>query len=118
MAEARRADLTRHCPAFQAAVELVGRRWNGAIVLAAHRGACRYSDFTDAIPGISQRLLAQRLRELEQARIVARRVEPTTPVRITYRLTERGKELAQAVQPLLEWGERWLGDLEDKAEHN
>lgn len=104
------SDIERHCPAFQAAVELIGRRWNGAIVLAAHRGARRFSEFRTAIPGLSERLLAQRLRELEAARIMHREVEASTPVSIGYSLTERGEELARAVQPLIDWGERWLDE--------
>lgn len=100
--------ISDRCPNFQAAVELVGRRWNGAVLLAASLGATRYSEFLTAVPGISDRLLAQRLRELEAAALLAREVIPTTPVQINYRLTERGAELVEAMQPLIEWSERWI----------
>ncbi|MEU3985369.1 helix-turn-helix domain-containing protein [Streptomyces sp. NPDC026672] len=99
---------SRYCPKFHAAVELVGRRWNGAVLLAIIRGADRYKDVLEAVPGLSERLLAQRLKELEQAEIIERQVAPTTPVRITYRLTPRGVELARAIEPLLAWGDRWM----------
>jgi DNA-binding HxlR family transcriptional regulator len=100
--------ISERCPNFQAAVELVGRRWNGAVLLAASMGATRYSEFLTAVPGLSDRLLAQRLRELEAEALLAREVIPTTPVQINYRLTERGAKLVEAMQPLIEWSERWL----------
>lgn len=100
--------VSLHCPYFQEAVELVGRRWNGAILLAASRGATRYKEFIEAIPGLSERLLAQRLRELEDVGVLSREVAPTIPVQITYVLTTRGEELAGAMSPLLDWGQRWL----------
>ncbi|WP_244904834.1 winged helix-turn-helix transcriptional regulator [Streptomyces prasinopilosus] len=107
---------SRYCPKFHSAVELIGRRWNGAILLAIIRGADRYKDVLDAVPGLSERLLAQRLKELEQARIIERDVIPSTPVRITYHLTPRGIELAEAIEPLLAWGDRWIDlDSEDPA---
>ncbi|GAA0390667.1 HTH-type transcriptional regulator YodB [Acrocarpospora corrugata] len=103
-------DPERHCPAFQITVELAGRRWNGAILLAAERGATRYSEFLAAVPGISERLLAQRLRELDAEGLVERVVVPSTPVQITYTLTGKGAELVDALRPLIAWGERWIGE--------
>lgn len=97
----------RHCSNFQRAVELVGRRWNGAILFAASRGASRYREFLASIPGLSERLLAQRLRELEEAELVSRTVSPTVPVQVRYSLTNRGQELIDAMQPLADWSERW-----------
>jgi DNA-binding HxlR family transcriptional regulator len=99
---------SRYCPKFHTTIELIGRRWNGAILLAIIRGADRYKDVLDAVPGLSERLLAQRLKELEQAQIIARDVVPSTPVRVTYHLTPRGTELAKAIEPLLSWGDRWI----------
>ena len=103
-------DVTGQCPAFRVAIELVGRRWSGAIILAAEQGARRYRDFLAAVPGISERVLAQRLRELEADRILVRDVVASRPVLIVYTLSERGRELALAVRPLVEWGERWLAE--------
>lgn len=103
-----RAEFVARCPSYQTTIELVGRRWNGAIIMAADRGARRYSEFLAAIPGISERLLAQRLRELEDAEIVVREVIATRPVQIVYTLSPRGAELVRALEPLIGWGERWL----------
>jgi DNA-binding HxlR family transcriptional regulator len=86
----------------------VGRRWNGAIVVAAEQGACRYSEFLARIPGISERVLALRLRELEEANVIVREVVPSRPVQINYTLSDRGRELATAVRPLVDWADRWL----------
>lgn len=102
-----RQDFLDRCPSYQATIELVGRRWTGAIILAAARGVCRYTDFLAAIPGISERVLAQRLRELEDELIVVREVLATRPVQITYTLSRRGGELVRALEPLIAWGDRW-----------
>ncbi len=75
------------CPQFHHAVELIGRRWTGVIVRALMGGAVRFSDVSASIPGLSDRLLSERLKELESEGIVQRLVYPDTPVRIEYRLT-------------------------------
>lgn len=91
------------CRAFQASVEKVGRKWNAAILLAAERGARRFSEYRAAVTGISDRLLAARLRELEADGLIARHVAPTTPVSISYAPTRRGSELLALLQPLVAW---------------
>ena len=97
------ADINLHvCPKFHTAVELIGRRWTGAILSAMLMGATRFTDIIHAVPGLSDRLLSERLKELEAANIVERIVHPETPVRIEYRLTAKGKRLATAVTGLLE----------------
>jgi DNA-binding HxlR family transcriptional regulator len=101
------------CRLFQASVELIGRRWSSAILLALARGARRFSEIHASVPGLSDRMLAQRLRELSAAGIVARDVVPSTPVQVTYRLTARGRELMAALQPLVRWGLRWQGEDEE-----
>ena len=105
------ADINIHvCPKFHAAVELIGRRWTGAILSAMLMGATRFTDIIHAVPGLSDRLLSERLKELEAANIVERIVHPETPVRIEYRLTEKGHELNGAITALSEWAERWADD--------
>jgi len=99
--------LTPYCPVFHAAIELIGRRWTGAIVRSMLAGSVRFSDILAGIPGLSDRLLSQRLRELEAAGVVTRTVHPETPVRIEYQLTEKGRELQRIVEDLGEWAERW-----------
>ncbi|MCC6381286.1 MAG: helix-turn-helix transcriptional regulator [Dehalococcoidia bacterium] len=98
-----------YCPVYQGAVELIGRRWTGAIVRTMLAGAVRFSDMLAAVPGLSDRLLSERLRELEAAGIVSRTVYAETPVRIEYGLTQKGRELQAIVAAIDDWAERWAG---------
>lgn len=95
------------CPYFHAAIELIGKRWTGAIVFALTDGSLRFGELAKAVPGLSDRLLSQRLRELEQEGLVEREVEPGSPVRVTYSLTEAGAELGPAISELKVWAKRW-----------
>ena|SRR5688572_28369135 len=95
------------CARFHAAVELVGRRWTGAVIQILLDGRRRYAELRDAIPEISDRMLSERLRELEGEGIVARLVIPETPVRVEYELTEKGRALERALGEIGKWAERW-----------
>jgi DNA-binding HxlR family transcriptional regulator len=95
------------CPHFHAAIELIGKRWTGAIVFALTEGPLRYGELGKAVPGLSDRLLSKRLRELEREGLVERQVEPGSPVRVSYSLTEAGAELRPAIAELKEWARRW-----------
>lgn len=97
------------CRRFQWAIELVGKRWSGGILLALARGATRFSEVLELVDGLSDRLLAARLKELEASNLVERTVVPTTPVQIRYRLTPRGDDLLRSMQPLHAWEQRWHG---------
>ncbi|HBC8645803.1 TPA: helix-turn-helix transcriptional regulator [Citrobacter koseri] len=66
----------------------------------------RYSDFEKLIPGISQKMLAQQLRQLEADGIVSRTVYPQVPPKVEYRLTEWGQELCPALDAMLKWAEK------------
>lgn len=96
------------CPKYHKAVELVGRRWTGAILSALLKGATRFTDIVHAVPGLSDRLLSERLKELEAEGIVTRIVHPETPVRIEYQLTEKGLELNSVADALTNWAETWV----------
>lgn len=96
------------CPKFHCAVELVGRRWTGAILSAMLMGATRFTDIIHAVPGLSDRLLSERLKELEATGIVDRVVHQETPVRIEYRLTEKGHELNDVITALSAWADEWI----------
>ena len=98
------------CPHFHAAIELIGKRWTGAIVSALTDGPKRFAELGKAVPGLSDRLLSQRLRELEQEGLVGREVEPGSPVRVTYSLTEAGAELRPAISELKSWARRWRSE--------
>ena len=95
------------CRRFTGSVELIGRRWSSSILLAIARGATRFSEITASVPGLSDRLLAQRVRELEGARLLERRVIATTPVQVRYELTDRGRDLLDSLQPIVSWAQRW-----------
>lgn len=96
------------CPYYHHAAELIGRRWTGAILRALLSGVTRFSDLTDVIPELSDRMLSERLKELEAEGIVRRTVIPTTPVRIEYHLTEKGQALNTVMAAIAEWAETWL----------
>src|SRR4051794_34909273 len=95
------------CPHFHAAIELIGKRWTGAIVSALTGGPLRFGELAKAVPGLSDRLLSQRLRELEEAGVVEREVESGTPTRVSYSLTEKGSDLRPAMSELRAWARRW-----------
>jgi DNA-binding HxlR family transcriptional regulator len=95
------------CPHFHAAIELIGKRWTGAIVFALTEGPLRFGELARAVPGLSDRLLSKRLRELEEEGLVRREVEPGSPVRVTYSLTEAGAELRPVLVELRTWANRW-----------
>jgi DNA-binding HxlR family transcriptional regulator len=101
------SEIAAFCPEFHHAVELIGRRWTGAILRALLAGLTRYSDLARAVPGLSDRMLSERLRELEAEGIVVRTVAPTTPVCIQYRLTEKGRDLTAVIRAIGAWAERW-----------
>ena len=82
------------------AADLLERRWAMSIVFAALDGALRFNEFAEAVQGISPRMLAERLRDLEQANLVRRTVVPTTPPTVEYRLTARGRALAPLMEAL------------------
>jgi len=92
------------CRGFQSAIELVGRRWTGAILLSITRGARRFGEITRSVDGLSDRLLSQRLKELEAEGLVERRIVASTPAHSLYTLSTRGMRLMAALQPLVEWG--------------
>lgn len=96
------------CPFYQHAVELIGRRWTGAIVRALLSGVTRFGDLRSTIPDLSDRMLSERLKELEAEGIVTRLVIPETPVRIEYTLTEKGRALGTIVEAVGDWAHEWL----------
>ena len=96
------------CVRFHRAVELVGRRWTGAVIQLLLGGRKRYAELRGAIPDISDRMLSERLRELEAEGILARIVVPETPVRVEYELTEKGRALERALAEIGRWAERWI----------
>jgi DNA-binding HxlR family transcriptional regulator len=99
------------CARFHKAVELIGGRWTGAIIRLLLNDRMRFAELRGAIPEISDRMLSERLRELEAEGIVARIVVPETPVRVEYELTEKGRALEQALCAVGRWAEKWVTDV-------
>ena len=102
------------CGDFHKAVELIGRRWSGAILREMLAGTSRFTDLRDAIPDISDRMLCARLRELEAEGVVARQVSGETTVRVEYHLTDKGLALRSVVAAIGDWADRWAACPESR----
>jgi DNA-binding HxlR family transcriptional regulator len=104
-------DTVRHapelCSRFHRASELIGRRWTGAIIFVLLKSRCRFAALGEAIPDITDRMLSERLQELEQEGIVERTVIPDTPVRVEYALTRKGRALGAAIDAIADWAHKW-----------
>jgi DNA-binding HxlR family transcriptional regulator len=96
------------CSKFHRASELIGRRWSGAIIFVLLESRCRFATLREAIPDITDRMLSERLRELEQEGIVVRTVIPEAPVRVEYDLTKKGRSLAAPIRAISEWADKWV----------
>jgi DNA-binding HxlR family transcriptional regulator len=95
------------CSHYHHAVELVGKRWTGAILFVLMDGPVRFSEFKRLVPDLSDRLLSERMKELESEGIVERRVIDDMPVKVEYALTEKGEALEPAVIALKAWARSW-----------
>src|SRR3984957_16243382 len=96
------------CPLYHEAVELVGRRWTGAILRVLMDGPMRFSEVSQTIPELSDRLLSERVKGLESRALVTRTVIPGPPWRVRYELSEMGRELEPALTEIEAWAQRWL----------
>jgi DNA-binding HxlR family transcriptional regulator len=100
---------TAHCcPLYHEAVELVGRRWTGAILRVLMDGPLRFSEIGQAVPELSDRLLSERMKELEARGMIERTVISGPPLRVEYELSRMGMELEPALAELQRWANRWL----------
>ena len=102
--------LEAFCPVYARAADLLARRWMGLILRVLLSGPRRFNEILAAIPGLSDPLLTQRLRELEAEGLVERRVVPASPVRVEYELTEAGRDLEQVVRAIAAWAGRWMSE--------
>jgi DNA-binding HxlR family transcriptional regulator len=101
-------NLPKLCATYAQAFDIIGRRWAGAILRAIMAGQTRFSEIAGAVPGLSDRLLSERLKELERDGLVVRKVTPTTPVRIEYRTSAKGDALLPALLEIEKWASVWL----------
>jgi DNA-binding HxlR family transcriptional regulator len=98
------------CPLYHEAVELVGRRWTGAILRVLMDGPLRFSEVAQVIPELSDRLLSERMKELELRGLVTRTVISGPPLQVRYELSEMGRELGPALVEIETWAQRWLSE--------
>jgi DNA-binding HxlR family transcriptional regulator len=98
------------CPLYHEAIELIGKRWSGAILRVMMGGPRRFSQIGQAVPELSDRLLSERMKELEARGVIERRVEPGPPVRVEYTLSAMGRDLEPALEEIQAWARRWLDD--------
>lgn len=96
------------CPKYERAFELLGKRWNGLIIKVLLEGPKRFSDISSMIPQLSDRVLAERFKELEAEGIIERKVYPETPVRIEYQLSGKGYGLKTVLNEVQKWAETWV----------
>lgn len=103
-----KVDLIEYCPRYERAISVIGKRWTGLILRALLAGSTRFSGIAGYVPGLSDRILSERLKELEAEGIVARQVYAETPVRIEYVLTAKGEELRDIVEVVQKWADKWV----------
>jgi len=117
--QAKGAKSVACCPYYHEAIELIGKRWTGAIVgvllnaPADGEGGLRFSEIAQAVPELSDRLLSERMKELEARGVVERTVLSGPPVHVEYRLTEMGRALQPALSELRAWARQWLHEADD-----
>jgi DNA-binding HxlR family transcriptional regulator len=97
------------CPLYHEAVELVGRRWTGAILSVLMDGPLRFTEIAQSVPELSDRLLSERMKELESRGIVCRTVHAGPPARVEYGLSAMGEALGPALAEIQRWARQWLG---------
>lgn len=105
------------CPRYEHAAQLLGKRWTGLLLDSLLGGPRRFCELTAAVEGLSDRVLSDRLRELEEEGIVERVVYPQIPVRVEYRLTEKGNDLRPVVEAIHDWANKWI-PLPDRSVEN
>jgi DNA-binding HxlR family transcriptional regulator len=96
------------CPRYELAIQLLGKRWTGLLLYALLEGPRRFCELTTRVEGLSDRVLSDRLRELEVEGVIERIVYPQIPVRVEYQLTEKGRALEPVVHAIHTWAEKWV----------
>lgn len=98
----------RMCPRYEMAMSILGKKWTGLLIRILLGGPKRFSDFKAQVPDLSDRLLSERLSELEELGVISRVVHDSKPVRIEYQLTPKGLALKPVVEAIQNWSEKWL----------
>jgi len=102
------ASMTQMCPRYEHAIQILGKRWTGLLLNALINGPKRFCELTSLVDGLSDRVLSDRLRELEAEGIVKRVVYPQIPVRVEYELTEKGHAFKPVIEAIHTWAEAWV----------
>lgn len=100
--------ITQSCPRYEHAIMVLGKRWTGLLLNALMDGPKRFCELTAFVEGLSDRVLSDRLRELEAEGMVQRIVYPQIPVRVEYQLTEKGHALKPVIDAIHTWAEQWV----------
>lgn len=98
------------CPRFEAAFCILGKRWNGLLIQALLSGPKRFKDISRVIPAMSDKMLSERMKDMEAVGIVVRNVFPETPIRIEYTLTDKGLAFQPVMDAIAEWAEQWVSE--------
>jgi DNA-binding HxlR family transcriptional regulator len=96
------------CPRYEHAIGLLGKRWTGLLLQVLMSGPKRFGELTTLVDGLSDRVLSDRLRELEAEGVVQRVVYPQIPVRVEYQLTEKGHALKPVLDAVQAWADEWV----------
>ncbi|WP_405577842.1 winged helix-turn-helix transcriptional regulator [Streptomyces sp. NBC_01190] len=118
MSDGSAVEIHQVCVRFHAAIELIGGRWTGAILQAVFTGHHRFARIRAAVPGLSDTMLAQRLRTLETNGLLERRAGPPEsagPATTEYHLTAKGRELSPILDAVIAWSHRWIPLPEESA---
>ena len=102
------ATTSNICPRYEHAIQLLGKRWTGLLLYALLEGPRRFCELTNTVEGLSDRVLSDRLRELELEGVVERVVYPQIPVRVEYQLTDKGRALEPVVTAIQKWAAAWV----------
>jgi len=100
--------ITRICNKYKSAFNILGKKWTGLILRVLQEGPMKFTDISNLIPEMSDKMLGERFRELETQGLITRKVYSTIPVRIEYELTDKGKGLKPALDEIQEWAETWI----------
>ena len=95
------------CPRYDRAISILGKKWNCMIIRCMLAEPRRFTDISNYVKGLSDRLLSQRLQELEEVGIVERRVYNSKPVLVEYALTDKGAAFRQVVEAIQRWADQW-----------
>jgi len=95
------------CPKMEESLMLFGKKWIGLIVFSLLDGPKKFSDIEKFIPGLSGRVLTERLKELEKIGIINKNVTSDNTVKINYELTRKGIDLSNVFKSIGDWAEKW-----------